>query len=129
MNLANGKYIDEPDGQNEIPLAPRVTSTGGITAITEKFEGSVRYRYVGERPANETNTVRAKGYFLLNAMLAYRFGILQVFGSLENLLNAQWNEAQFDTESRLFFEPQPVSEIHFTPGNPINVQLGVKIEF
>ncbi len=130
LNLANGKFINEPEGQNEIPLAPRVTSQGGLTALLDKgFEGALRYRYVGERPANETNTVRAKGYFLLNMMLAYRFGIIKVFGSLENMLNVEWNEAQFDTESRLQFEPEPVSEIHYTPGNPFNVQFGVSVEF
>ncbi len=130
LNLANGIYINEPEGVNKIPLAPRVTSTGGLTAILKNgFEGALRYRYVGDRPANESNTVRAEGYFITNLMLAYKFGIVKVFGSFENLLNSEWNEAQFDTESRLKWEPHPVSEINFTPGNPFNVQVGVSVEF
>jgi hypothetical protein len=37
---------------------------------------------------------------------------------VENLLNVEWNQAQFDTESRLSNEVEPVSELHFTPGTP-----------
>ena len=40
-----------------------------------------------------------------------------------------WNEAQFDTESRLFHETEPVSEIHFTHGNPLNLQDGISFQF
>jgi hypothetical protein len=36
----------------------------------------------------------------------------------ENLFNTDWNEAQFATESRLYNEPAPVTELHFTPGTP-----------
>jgi outer membrane receptor protein involved in Fe transport len=38
--------------------------------------------------------------------------------SVQNVLNTKWKETQFDTESRLQNEPEPVSEIHFTPGTP-----------
>lgn len=93
------------------------------------FEGSLRYRYIGSRPANETNTVTALGYTLVNARLGYNFRIFSFYTSLENILNTEWNEAQFDTESRLKNESQPVSEINFTPGNPFNVKLGLIVRF
>jgi outer membrane receptor protein involved in Fe transport len=38
--------------------------------------------------------------------------------SVQNVLNTKWKETQFDTESRLQNESEPVSEIHFTPGTP-----------
>jgi len=62
-------------------------------------------------------------------MLGYRFGKFRVFAQVENLLNIEWNEAQFDTESRLFFEAEPVSELHYTPGNPFNLQAGISYSF
>ncbi|MDZ4701508.1 MAG: hypothetical protein SH809_17480 [Rhodothermales bacterium] len=43
--------------------------------------------------------------------------------ALENALDVAWNEAQLDTESRLRGEAGPVSELHFTPGNPRNVRV------
>ena len=71
----------------------------------------------------------ATGHFLTNLVLGYHFRKVRIYGQLENLFNQEWNEAQFDTESRLYKEALPVSELHFTPGNPFNVQLGMEVEF
>ena len=38
--------------------------------------------------------------------------------AVENIFDAEWNETQFATESRLQNEPESVEEIHFTPGTP-----------
>ena len=48
---------------------------------------------------------------------------------IENLFDVEWNEAQFDAESRLRDEVEPVSELHFTPGNPRNVRVGMAFLF
>ena len=37
-----------------------------------------------------------------------------------------WNEAHIESKSRLQEEPEPADELHFTPGNPRNVRIGVK---
>jgi len=130
MNLADGRYINEPVDANYIPLAPRFTSQGGINIKHPAgFEGAFRYRYLADRPANEDNSVVALGHFLNNIILAYYFRGFRVFSQVENIFNITWNEAQFDTESRLFDEPVPVSELHFTPGNPFNIQVGISYEF
>jgi outer membrane receptor protein involved in Fe transport len=130
LSLADGVFIDEPAETNRIPLAPRVTSTGGLTVIHPSgLEANLRYRYIGDRPANEANTVTALGYFILTAGIGQRFGHFEVFANFQNILNAEWNEAQFDTESRLPGEAVPVSELHFTPGNPANIMLGISYEF
>jgi outer membrane receptor protein involved in Fe transport len=69
------------------------------------------------------------GHTLFNASLAYnhRQFTFTVFG--ENLLNSEWNEAQFATETRLKGEKESVTELCFTPGNPINFQLGISYKF
>lgn len=119
FNYNHGRFIDLPEGENFIPLAPQMTSTGGLTVRQEKgFSAGLRYRHVGSRPANENNTVTAKGYFLLDALANYTMDRFAFGLSAENLLNAEWNQAQFDTESRLKNEAQPVDELHFTPGTP-----------
>ncbi|MES2514459.1 MAG: TonB-dependent receptor, partial [Bacteroidota bacterium] len=81
-----------------------------------------RYRYVGDRPANEDNSVTAKGYNVFDAVInltrpRYAIGI-----TMENLANIEWNEAQFDTESKLKNETQSVSELHYTPGTPFFIK-------
>ena len=130
LNLSDGRYVNESTGADYIPLAPRVSSQGGVSfQHPSGLEGAVRYRYIGDRPANEDNSVVALGYFIGNVIVAYRFQGLKIFAQLENVLNTSWNEAQFDTESRLFDEAYPISELHFTSGNPFNIQLGISYEF
>jgi len=130
VNVSTGEARDEPDEANDIPLAPRLTSTAGLTVRHPAgYEGSLRYRHLGERPANEDNSVRAKGYTVFDASASYRFNKYRINFVIENLFNTDWNEAQFDTESRLRGEAEPVSEIHFTPGNSRNLRVGLSYLF
>ena len=130
VNLSSGKFVDEPSDVNEIPLAPRMTSTGGLTAAHPSgFGANLRYRHVGDRPANEDSSVTAEGHTLVNIGFSYTLGPFKYFATVENLFDVDWNEAQFDTESRLVDETSPVSEIHFTPGSPRNMQAGISYQF
>lgn len=112
-----------------IPLAPTMTSSGGLTYKHKKINAAIRYRYIGDRAANETNTVIAKGYMLLDLSVNYKSEHFKIGLSVENALNVDWNEAQFDTESRLQNETQAVSEIHFTPGTPFAAKLSIGYMF
>lgn len=130
VNLSQGEVKTAPEDANEIPLAPTVTTTGGFVARHPSgAEASLRLRHIGDRPANEDGSVTAEGYTIVNLSMGYRFGSIKLLAAVENLFDSDWNEAQFDTESRLFNETNSVSEIHFTPGNPRNVQLGVSYHF
>ena len=93
------------------------------------FNGSLRYRFMDDRPANEDYSVTAEGYFVMDAVLRYTQPKFELSFSVENLLDTDWNETQFDTESRLANEAEPVSEIHFTPGNPFFAKVGVGVFF
>ena len=129
-NVTRPKAKGVPEGEDRIPLAPTVTGMGGVTCkMKNGLNASVRYRYLGDRPANESNTVVATGYFLLDAVVKYTRKSYELTFSAENLLNEEWNEAQFDTESRLRNEIEPVSEIHFTPGSPFFFKTGVTLFF
>jgi hypothetical protein len=118
-NYSNGRAIEENKGEDYLPLAPVFTSIGGITYKTEKgLNAALRYRYMGDRPANEDNSVVAKGYFVTDAVVNYTRPKFEVGVSIQNLFDVRWKETQFDTESKLQNETIPVSEIHFTPGTP-----------
>lgn len=130
INFTRARAIEEAKGEDYVPLAPSFTSIGGLTAKTKNgFSGSLRYRFINNRPANETNTVTAEGYLLVDMTTAYRFRKFDFTLSVENLLNRDWREAQFDTESKLSFEASPVSEIHYTPGIPRFLKAGVTFHF
>jgi outer membrane receptor protein involved in Fe transport len=126
LNTANPRSLDAERGQNYLPLAPVFTSTGGLSLQTQHgFSGSLRYRYIADRPANEDNTVVAKGYFITDLQANYARKNYTLGLTVQNLLNTRWKETQFDTESRLKGEAVPVSEIHFTPGTPFFARLSL----
>ena len=130
VNVTDPRAKDAPEGEDYIPLAPTFTTIGGLsTKLKNGFNGSIRYRYLSNRAANEDNSVVADGYFLLDAVAKFRKSHFEIFMSAENLLNTKWNEAQFDTESRLMDESSPVSEIHFTPGTPLFIKAGISFFF
>ena len=130
VTLSRGRFRDLPEGQNFIPLAPTVTATGGLTVKhPDGYEASLRFRHIDDRPANEDNSVTAHGYMVFDATLAYTLSRTRVQVTGENIFNVAWNEAQFDTESRLKGETLPVSELHFTPGTPLSVKMKVEFSF
>ncbi|MEI6409088.1 MAG: TonB-dependent receptor [Bacteroidota bacterium] len=130
LTYSHARATEEPEGAQYIPLAPKYTGTGGICWDKGKgLFGSLRFRYLGDRAANEDNTLIAKGYFLLDAVAGWKKNNVEVSFSVQNLSNVAWKEAQFDTESRLKNELEPVSEIHFTPGTPFFLKGGILLKF
>ncbi|MDQ2793402.1 MAG: TonB-dependent receptor [Bacteroidota bacterium] len=132
VNYNHGRQLDAPAGANYIPLAPTFTSIGGITYKQPNgFSASLRYRGIDSRPANDDGSITARGYFLLDAVASYTRRRFQVGATAENLLNVQWNQAQFATETRLRTEPlgTSVDELHFTPGTPFYAKLNVSVFF
>lgn len=122
-NYTYARSIDEPEGQNYIPLAPDFTATGGLSFKDLKgFSGGLHGRYLKSRPANEDNSIVAKGYAVADFDLKYQYKNTTVGFSIQNIFNTQWNETQFATESRLKNEPNSVEEIHFTPGTPFFIK-------
>jgi hypothetical protein len=59
----------------------------------------------------------------------YRYHRYELDVNVANLFDADWRTAQFETDSRLPGEAAPVTDIHFVPGAPINVQGVVKYFF
>ncbi|MBA2248695.1 MAG: hypothetical protein H0W12_00720 [Chitinophagaceae bacterium] len=130
LNYAHGRSIENPKGENSIPLAPKWTSTGGITFTNKNgFNGSLRYRYIGDRPGNEDNSLVAKGYFITDAVLNYTKPKYEIGLVINNVLDTKWKETQFDTETRLKNEANAVDEICFTPGTKFAAKLSIAIFF
>jgi len=126
-----------------VPLAPTLVMDGSITAQWRNgFSAGARVRFVGDRPANESRTLTASGYAVIDVLGEYRWRNLQLSLALLNLTDTDWREAQFDDHSCIFGEignrPECSSrnggnagaeDIHFTPGNPLAVRGGVTVYF
>lgn len=129
-NYTYGRSVNEPQGQNYIPLAPDFTTTAGLSLKNYKnWSGGLQYRYLKSRPANEDNSIVAKGYMITDINLNYEWKNMTYGLTIENLFNIEWNETQFATESRLQNESQSVEEIHFTPGTPFFIKGKVVYSF
>ena len=116
LNYASGRSVDDPGGQNYIPLAPIWSSSAGITYIDKTgFNGSLRYRYLGDRPANEDYSLTADGYFITDLVLNYTTKRYEVGLTVNNLFNVRWKETQFETLTKLR-NRDAVNSIAFTPG-------------
>lgn len=130
VSLANPRALDVPKGESYLPLAPRFSSVGGFTYRREYgWNGSLRYRFMDDRPANVNNSTVAKGYFITDAAINYSKRSWEAGLVIQNVFNTKWKETQFDTESRLQNEPAPVSEIHFTPGTPFFAKASFTLFF
>ena len=129
-NYTYGRSIDEPKGEDYIPLAPDFTTTAGISLKSYKnWSGGLQYRYLKSRPANEDNSIVAKGYMVTDANINYQWNAMTFGVTVENLFNTKWNETQFATESQLQNETESVEEIHFTPGTPFFLKGKVTYSF
>ncbi len=128
--LTEAKSLGAPSGEDNIPLAPIVTVTGGLSVNNfNNFSGGIDYRYLGDRPANEDNSIVAEGYFVADANISYKMNDITLGLSVENLFDVNWNETQFATESRLQNESNSVEEIHFTPGTPFSLKASIRYSF
>ncbi|MGZ5135942.1 MAG: TonB-dependent receptor domain-containing protein [Flavitalea sp.] len=130
LNLAKPESLEERKGENYIPLAPPLTSTGGISwQMKTGFNGSLRYSYISDRPANENKSVISKGYTVTDLAFNFNREKYEIGFAIENLFNVEWNETQFNTESRLKNETVSVEEIHFTPGVPFFARMKLAVFF
>ena len=128
--LTNARSIDDPEGQNYIPLAPDFTLSGGLSVDNlNNFSGGLRFRYLDDRAANEDNSIVAEGYMVTDFNINYKLKNITLGLAVENLFDVDWNETQFATESRLQNEAQAVEEIHFTPGTPFFLKGTVSYKF
>jgi outer membrane receptor protein involved in Fe transport len=130
MTLSRGRFRDLPDGQNFIPLAPNRTLVASAVAHFGLFSAALRLRSLDDRPAVEDNATVAKGYSIFDLSTSYKFSSFEIFLNMENIFNVAWNEAQFDTGSRLRGEPtDEPSQLHFTAGSPRSVRIGMAYRY
>lgn len=130
VTYSYARALNEEAGNNYIPLAPVLTNTGGLfVSDVHGFSGGIKYRYISDRPANEDNSIVAKGYFITDASVSYSYKKVNVGLIAENIFNSEWNETQFATETRLYNEPESVEEIHFIPGTPLFIKTILTFTF
>jgi len=130
VNYSHARLMEEPKGEDYIPLAPIITSTGSLNwDFTKGFSIGLQYRYLGERPAVEDNSLKTKPYLVNDLILSYNRAKWGANFQINNLFDVKWNEAQFATETQLKNEAAPITDITYTPGNPFGIKMGIFYKF
>ncbi|MBR9921198.1 MAG: TonB-dependent receptor [Bacteroidetes bacterium] len=130
INYTHARSAEDPEGSNYIPLAPDLTASAGLNLQHPTgFYFGLQYRFINDRPANEDYSITAEGYQIFDLTTGYQWGNLDFGIAVQNLLNTEWKETQFATESRLDFETEPVEEIHFIPGTPFFLKGIIRYKF
>ena len=116
-----------------IPLAPELTAFSAvILRWPEGLSSQLQMTYLGVRPLTEDRTIKAPSWLIFDVTERYQLpvklfhGRLEAFLFVQNLFDAQWENATFAFTSRLPNEPAGgVQGIHFVPGNPRFVMGGM----
>lgn len=116
-----------------IPLAPELTAyAAGILRWPEGLTSQLQMTYLGVRPLNEDRSVNASSWTVFDLTERYLIPVKLPHGRLEailfiqNLFDADWEQATFSFTSRLPGESAGgVQDIHFVPGNSRFVMGGL----
>src|SRR5262249_325562 len=147
VSLAHAQIVKNGGNGGAVALAPRLTYTGGLTARWRGIKAALRVRGLGDRPAGETTT--AQGYAVVDAFVGYERPRWEGLVAIGNLFDTEWREGQVPNRScaraenanvanPCFVDPatgmrprggQIVSDVHFTPGNPINAMATLRLYF
>lgn len=126
---SHGRFINEPEGENYIPLAPVHTFLTGLTFQNGPWKAGITGRYLGRRPANEDNSLTTSPYFIVDMSGSFTWKKFTFGLAIENLFNTKWREAQFATETLIPGDSAPVTDICFTPGTPFSLRGSVAFKF
>ncbi len=129
LTFARATLVANRGNGGALALAPRWMGSGGIAVHDKRSFVSLRARGIGDRPGNDDGSLTAEGYLILDLVAGTTFGKLGIELTVNNLLNAEWREAQFAEESRVVSMGALKEQMHFTPGMPATVTLTAKCAF
>lgn len=131
LALTRARFRDIDPAGSYIPGAPNRVATVGITVDAQSgWFGALRWRYFGQRPLIEDNSVHSGSTSLVNMRLGYAFAKslkMQLDG--HNLFNRKNNDIDYFYQSRLAGEPAPVSDTHFHPVEKRAFRLSMVVSY
>ncbi|HEX2749032.1 MAG TPA: TonB-dependent receptor, partial [Verrucomicrobiales bacterium] len=129
FTLTHGEFDEGQD--TDIPNSVPVSWSGGITlGKAEGLFGSVRGRFFGKRPLEESGGIKSKVSFEVNAKAGYRKNNWEVAVECLNIFNRANNDIEYYYTSRLPGEPLAgFDDIHLHPSEPRSFRVMVTRRF
>ena len=130
-----GRFVH---GGGAIPNMPRALAYGGITARHPSgLEGRLQMRYMGTRYGDEDRVSLLRPWAVFDLLLRYIWNQYDFNFSITNLANKKWwggqnyhnSQIRNDPQLPTVNEPNPVNDIHYTPGGPLTIRAGMTVHF
>ena len=127
----DAEFSDAPSNENDIPGAVEQVAQAGINADYESgYFGSLRVRYLGERPLTESGDIESDSSTSVNLRAGYRWDKLSVYVDALNLLDSDDDDITYYYASRLEGEPaEGVEDIHYHVMEPRTLRLTATYRF
>jgi len=109
VTFTQSAFTENHGNGNGLALAPKETWSGGLSARHKLGPGVIRggFRFygIGERPASDDGTITVPGWTQFDLHVGYKHRRFDVSLDIENLFDAKFPSAAFDTTSRLRTDP------------------------
>ncbi|HEX6997844.1 MAG TPA: TonB-dependent receptor [Gammaproteobacteria bacterium] len=136
---SRARYVDNPDGpyiEGSVENAGQI----GLSAVRDRWEASLRVRYLGEYALVPDNSIRAEDEITINLRGAYRFGRTTLYADLLNVLDEDGKDIVYWYEAVVpGLDPPGITseDIDCSIVNcrmsraeePRTLRVGVKVEF
>ncbi|HEY0477200.1 MAG TPA: TonB-dependent receptor [Kofleriaceae bacterium] len=129
VSLARSTLVHNAGNSDGLALAPRLMGQGGVTLVQGAQFVALRARGIADRPGNDDGTLTAQGYLIFDLIAGRSFGKLDLGVTINNLLDADWREAQFADASAVMPGGPVVEQMHFTPGIPLSATATAAYRF
>lgn len=126
--LSDAEFDERDPAGQEIPGAIEDVVQLGISAgNTRGLFGSLRLRYFGERPLEESGRINSEESLIANLRAGYHWQRATVIVDVLNVFDSTDHDIDYLYESRLASEPSGVSanDVHFHPFEPRTVRVSL----
>jgi len=118
------------DNGDRIPNAFENAASAGVSALFDRWSGSVRLRHLGPYPLIEDNSVRDKGSTVVNLRGAWKPPHFEVFAELLNVFDSRDKDIAYSYESYIpDLDSAPVAGRLSRVVEPRTFRIGVRHNF
>lgn len=127
----DAEFRSEQAGGREIPGAIASSASLGLTGAWHNgLFASAKFRYLGDAPLIEDDSIRSDGSLLVNAGVGYKWQDTEFRLDVFNLLDSSDDDITYFYASRLAGEPAGgVENVHFHPLEPRAVRASVTVHW
>ena len=128
--FTDASFKDSAPEGNDVPGAIEQVWQVGISAdYASGVFGSLRLRYFGERPLDESGDIKSDSSTVVNLRAGYRWDNWTARADVLNLLDSDDHDIDYYYASQLPGEVAPVEDLHYHVLEPRTVRVSLSYQF